>query len=135
MKKIYLLILLFVSASVSASEVSVGRYTIAETQASKVQRFPLIEVRSTNVPQTIMTNRDAVDFLLMSTGYSQANDSVRTPQDIALMEKPLALSNREFLNLTVLEMLSIVAGLGYVPIVDPINRLIAFEATYEFKQY
>ena len=134
MKKIYMVILLFISVSVCASEVYVGRYTITETQASKVQRFPLIEVRSMKVPQSIITNRDAIDFLLMSTGYSQATDSVRSPQDRVLMNKPLALSNREFVNLTVLEMLSVVAGLGYVPIVDPINRLIAFEAIYDFKQ-
>ena len=69
----------------------------------------------------------------MSTGYSQANDSIRTSQDKALMNKPIALSNREFVNLTILEMLTVVAGLGYVPIVDPINRLVAFEAIYEFK--
>lgn len=126
--------LMVFNASTFAAERSVGRYTIAETQASKVQRFPLIEVRTSNVPQTIMTNREAVDFLLMSTGYSQASDLVRTPQDKALMRKHLALSNREFVNLTILEMLSIVAGIGYVPIVDPINRLVAFEAVYEFKQ-
>jgi len=70
----------------------------------------------------------------MSTGYSQASDSVRTPQDKALMRKRLALSNRDLVNLTILEMLSIVAGIGYVPVVDPINRLVAFEAVYEFKQ-
>ncbi len=126
--------LMVFNVSAFAAERSVGRYTIAETQASKVQRFPLIEVRTSNVPPAIMTNREAVDFLLMSTGYSQASDSVRTPQDKALMRKYLALSNREFVNLTILEMLSIVAGIGYVPIVDPINRLVAFEAVYEFKQ-
>ena len=126
--------LMVFNASTFAAERSVGRYTIAETQASKVQRFPLIEVRTSNVPQTFMTNREAVDFLLMSTGYSQASDLVRTPQDKALMRKHLAVSNREFVNLTILEMLSIVAGIGYVPIVDPIHRLVAFEAVYEFKQ-
>ena len=134
MKKIYLVVVLLISSSVGATEVSVGRYTIAETQASKVQRFPLIEVRSATVPKTILSNRQAVEYLLMSTGYSQASDSVRTPQDRALMRKHLALSNRDFVNLTVLEMLSIVAGIGYVPIVDPINRLVAFEAVYEFIQ-
>ena len=126
--------LMVFNVSTFAAERSVGRYTIAETQASNVQRFPLIEVRTSNVPPAIMTNREAVDFLLMSTGYSQASDSVRTPQDKALMRKHLALSNREFVNLTILDMLSIVAGIGYVPIVDPINRLVAFEAVYEFKQ-
>lgn len=126
--------LLFFNSVALAAEVSVGRYKITETQASQVQRFPLIDVRTTKFPLTIRTNRQAVDYLLMSTGYSQASDSIRTPQDKALMLKPLALSNREFLNLTVLEMLSIVAGLGYVPIIDPINRLVAFEAVYDFKQ-
>lgn len=116
-----------------ANEVSIDRYTITETQASKAQRFPLIEVRTTFVPINIKTNGQAVDFLLLSTGYTQASDSVRSPQDRVLMNKPLALSNREFVNLTILEMLSIVAGLGYVPIVDPINRLIAFEAIYDFQ--
>ena len=126
--------LLVFSVSAFSAERSIGRYTIAETQASKAQRFPLIEVRTSNIPSTIMTNREAVDFLLMSTGYSQASDSVRTPQDKALMRKHLALSNRDLVNLTILEMLSIVAGIGYVPVVDPINRLVAFEAVYEFKQ-
>ena len=86
------------------------------------------------MPLTIATNKEAVQFLLTSTGYSQASDVVRSAEDKAMMRKPLALSNREFVNLTILEMLSIVAGLGYVPIVDPINRLVAFEAVYEFQQ-
>lgn len=120
--------------SVCASEMSIGRYTINETAAPTIQRFPLAQVKTTTVPQTVVTNRQAVEYLLVSTGYSQANDVVRSPEDKVLMSKPLALSNRQFVNLTILEMLSIVAGLGYVPIVDPINRLIAFEATYEFKQ-
>ena len=133
MRTIFLLVCFLVSVVSESKEVYVGRYSIAETQASKAQRFPLIEVRTTSIPVTISTNRQAVDFLLMSTGYSQANDSIRTSQDKALMNKPIALSNREFVNLTILEMLTVVAGLGYVPIVDPINRLVAFEAIYEFK--
>jgi len=134
MRTIFLLACFLVSFVSESKEVYVGRYSIAETQASKAQRFPLIEVRTTTIPVTISTNREAVDFLLMSTGYSQANDFIRTPQDKALMNKPIALSNREFVNLTILEMLTVVAGLGYVPIIDPINRLVAFEAIYEFKQ-
>lgn len=133
MKNIYFLSLLIMCTSVCASEVSVGRYTIAETEASKVQRFPLIEVKTIIVPQDAVTNRQTVEYLLMSTGYSQASDIVRSPEDKALMRRPLAHSNREFVNLTILEMLSIIAGLGYKPVVDPINRLIAFEAVYEFK--
>ena len=134
MVRILVSLLMMFQLSAFAAERSVGRYSIAETQASQAQRFPLVEVRTLSVPATIVTNRDAVDFLLMSTGYSQSSDVVRSHQDIALMRKPLALTNREFVNLTVLEMLSVVAGVGYVPIVDPINRLIAFEAVYEFKQ-
>lgn len=134
MKNIYLVGLLMMCASVCASEVSVGRYTITETAASKAQRFPLAQVKKITVPQTVLTNRQAVEYLLVSTGYSQASDVVRSQEDNALMRKPLALSNREFVNLTILEMLSIIAGLGYAPIVDPINRLVAFEAIYEFKQ-
>lgn len=133
MVRLLISILVVFSSTGFAAEKSVGRYTIAETQASKDQRFPLIEVRTVNVPLTIATNREAVQFLLTSTGYSQASDVVRSAEDKAMMRKPLALSNREFVNLTILEMLSIVAGLGYVPIVDPINRLVAFEAVYEFQ--
>lgn len=134
MTRLILLSVLFISSLAKANEVSTSRYTITDTEASAVQRFPLIDVRTTNLPSNIVTNRQAVDYILMSTGYSQANDSVRSPQDRTLMRKPIALSNREFVNLTVLEMLSIVAGLGYVPIVDPINRLVAFEAIYDFQQ-
>lgn len=133
MIRILICYLMAFSSVTFANEVSIDRYTITETQASKAQRFPLIEVRTTFVPINIKTNGQAVDFLLLSTGYTQASDSVRSPQDRVLMNKPLALSNREFVNLTILEMLSIVAGLGYVPIVDPINRLIAFEAIYDFQ--
>lgn len=133
MARLIVVSMLFFNSVAMATEVSIERYTITETQASKVQRFPLIDVRTIEFPQTIRTNQQAVDYLLISTGYSQASASIRTPQDKALMLKSLALSNREFVNLTVLEMLSIVAGLGYVPVIDPINRLVAFEAVYDFK--
>ena len=133
MKQFFLLLGLLLNPFAHAAEVSVNRYTIAETHASNAQRFPLIDIRTTLIPTSVTTNRQAVEFILKDTGYSQASNSVRSISDNALMQKALAKSNRELANLSVLEMLSVIAGLGYVPVVDPINRLVAFEATYDFR--
>ncbi len=133
MKKIIVIVLLLANSFCFAGEVSVGRYELANTEPSKAQRFPLVEVRSEAIPMNIRLTGEAVDFILMRTGYEQAAYEVRSPQDVALMSKPLALANRELVNLPVIEMLSIIAGLGYKPVVDPINRLVAFEAVYEFE--
>ena len=129
---VFLLLLLLLSYPAQSAEVSVGRYTLSENEASKAQRFPLIDTRTTSIPATVITNRQAVDFILMQTGYAQASDSVRSMPDKMLMRKAVAKSNRKLVNLTVLEMLNVIAGLGYVPLIDPINRLVAFEATYDF---
>lgn len=133
MNKIIVIALLFANSFCMAAEVSVGRYELANTEPSKAQRFPLVEVRSEIIPPSVRLTGEAVDYLLLRTGYMQARYEVRSAQDVTLMSKPLAMTNRELVNLPIIEMLSIIAGLGYKPIVDPINRLVAFEAVYEFE--
>jgi len=134
MLRILLTLMLLYSLDALAVEQSVGRYTITETTATAAQRFPLIQVKSIEIPQSIRTNGQAVDFVLQQTGYQVATARVRSPEDSLLMAKPLAEICRHFRNTSLLEILNAIAGLGFTPVIDPINRLVAFEATYDFIQ-
>lgn len=131
LRTIFTLMLLFSGQTFSAEQ-SVGRYTITDTTATSEQRFPLIQVKSLEIPRSIQTNQQAVDFVLRNTGYRVATTRVRTPEDLLLMRKPLAEVCRNYTNTSLLEMLNSIAGLGFTPVVDPINRLVAFEAIYDF---
>ncbi len=128
------LLILSLAGPALAAEEYVGRYTITETTATSEQRFPLIQVKSLTIPRSILTNQQAVDFVLRNTGYQVATSRVRTPEDLLLMRKSLADVSRHYTNTSLLEMLNSIAGLGFTPVVDPINRLVAFEAIYDFVQ-
>lgn len=132
MVRLLLLVLGVGIAGQCTADVQIGRYTIIDTTALPEQRFPLIQVLTVTIPHGVSKNSQAVDYVLNQSGYRQANARVRSPQDQMLMQRELATINRSFENITILEMLSAIAGLGYSPVVDPINRLIAFEATYDF---
>lgn len=127
-----LFFLLLLTTHVFAQDVSVDRYTLVNPAASAEQKFPIIEVKTISISARVTTNSEAVDIVLTGTGYSQAQTNNRSQADLALMNKPLADINRQFTNMTVHEMLKAIAGVGYAPIIDPINRLVAFEITNEF---
>ncbi len=132
MLRILFTLLLLFSLDAFAVEESVGRYTITDTTATAEQRFPLIQVKSLDIPRSILTNQQAVNFVLRDTGYRVATARVRTPEDLLLMGKPLAEVCRSYTNTSLMEILNSIAGLGFTPVVDPINRLVAFEAIYDF---
>jgi len=132
MLRVLLCLLLLTTSQVLASQEWVGRYTVTETLASPEQRFPLIQMKTVVIPRSVQTNLQAIEFVLQQTGYQLASERVRTREDLLLMEKPLADVSRSYTNITVLEMLNSLAGLGFAPVVDPINRLVAFEAIYDF---
>ena len=132
MLRILLSLLILVSPNAFAVEESVGRYTLTQTTATAEQRFPLIQIKTLTIPLSVQTNQHAVDYVLRQTGYRVATNRVRTPEDQLLMRKPLAEVCRNYTNTTLLEMLNSIAGIGFTPVVDPINRLVAFEAIYDF---
>ena len=135
MKQFSILCLLLLVTLSSVAETSrVGRYYSVNNEAVEAHYFPLHELKSINIPSSTVSIGKAVDYILQGTGYAQAQRSARSTDDFALMAKPLASINREFDNVTVLEMLRAVAGLGYVVIVDPLNKLIAFEVENGFAQ-
>jgi len=124
--------IIVLSTSAVAAEQAVGRYTIADTTATAEQRFSLLQTRSLDIPRAIQSNGQAISYLLRDTGYRMATNRVRSAADVLLMSKPLAAVSRTYANTRLLEILDAIAGLGFTPVIDPINRLVAFDAIYDF---
>lgn len=106
---------------------STGRYTSVKNIAPVDQLNPLKVVIKTKLPQSIATVREAVDFLLVRSGYTMAEDGVLSAEAKTLMALPLPAVHRELGPMTLDRALHTLSGDAFVLVVDPVHRKIGYE--------
>ena len=123
-----LIILLFITgvANVGFSETQVGRYMQVDNSVLPAQIEPLQQVFQITFPATITTVGDAMNFILVNTGYSLVPSKNGSAMIDALLKQPLPLSDRTLGPTTVEQGLSAISGNAYQLIIDPANRLVDF---------
>ena len=104
-----------------------GRYTQINPIADNEQYFPLAQVVTIHIPKQYTTIKQAINYVLLGTGYQQAEEQMRSSEDLAFIQLPLPTINREFKDVSILEILNALGGYMYVPIIDPVHRLVAYE--------
>lgn len=117
----------------AATQVRVGRYSSADAVNTSEQENLLQVVIDTEIPSTAKTVGDAIEFLLMRSGFTLAAAEIQGAHVKQLMSKPLPQTHRKIGPVMLKDALMMLVGKAYWMKVDPVHRLIAFDTVEEFK--
>ena len=117
----------------SATQIRVGRYTNADAVNTKQQENLLEVVIDTEIPSKAQTVGEAIEFLLMRSGFSMASPSIQGEHVKQLLSKQLPEAHRKIGPVMLKDALMMLVGKAYWMKVDPVHRLIAFDTVEEFK--
>lgn len=116
------------AGSASQNEImQVERYSTVSTEASAAQINPLLSVSSFRFPQSVVSVGDAVNAVLLYSGYAlESNDRLPLAL-VTVLSKPLPMVDRTLGPLTSEEALLVLVGKSLFSLnQDPINRTVNF---------
>ena len=134
MNKKYLLLLIIFIFPFSASAQQIGRYITIANKPMLYQTDPLEQTASITFPATVLTIKDAVNYLLENTGYKLIPKPYQSKDADELLGQKLPLSDRKFTSVTIKAALLALAGNTYVLLIDPQRRYISFALKPKFKK-
>lgn len=111
----------------------IGRYATASTASTFEQEDLLDVVIQTTIPNHIKTIKEAIDFLLIRSGYGLAASYKQGDYVEQLLAKPLPYAHRKLGPIRLKDALLLLVGKAYWMKADPVHRLLAFETVKEFK--
>jgi type IV pili sensor histidine kinase/response regulator len=109
--------------------IETGRYSRTVNEPYLSQRNPLKIIVNTRIPNSVGTVEQAVQFLLLRSGYRLADASVRTHEAKVLLNHPLPQIHRQLGPITLDKALQTLAGDAFELVVDPINRKVTYVAS------
>jgi len=104
-----------------------GRYTQVKNIPPVDQLNPLKVVVKTKIPQSVLTVRESVEFLLVRSGYSLADNDVLSEEAKTLLNHQLPQIHRTIGPMTLDLALQTLSGDSFELVVDPVHRKIAYE--------
>ena len=117
----------------SATQIRVGRYSTADAVNTSEQENLLDVVVDTQIPASEKSVGEAIEFLLMRSGYTLAAAEMQGEHVKQLLKKPLPQAHRKVGPVMLKDALMMLVGKAYWMKVDPVHRLIAFDTVKEFK--
>jgi type IV pili sensor histidine kinase/response regulator len=117
----------------ASSDYRVSRYTSIAPVATSGQKDPLSAVVSVNFTDRVNTVGEAINHLLLRSGYRLADISVSDPALPILLSLPLPVVHRKLGPIVLENALATLAGDAWELVVDPVNRLISFELLEQFR--
>ena len=116
-------------------EIRLGRYTFIEPGAEAEQQDILSAVISETFPQHVTTVGQALEVLLKDSGYALAPDDVACPSLAAVKAWPLPQVHRTIGPIRLTEALTLLVGQEtHSLVVDPLHRLVSFEAKPRYRE-
>lgn len=115
------------------TQIRVGRYSSADAVNTRQQENLLEVVVDTEIPVQEKTVGQAIDFLLLRSGYTLALPEIQGQHVKQLLGKPLPEIHRRIGPVMLKDALMVLVGKAYWMKVDPVHRLIAFDTVEEFK--
>jgi len=104
-----------------------GRYSYIKNIPPVDQLNPLKVVIKTQVPQSVDTVGETVEFLLARSGYVLADESIMSEEAKVLLSLPLPQVHRNIGPMTLDRALHTLSGNAFELIVDPVHRKITYE--------
>jgi len=132
-----ILVILFAATNAVAGDepMQIGRYSIIAPVATTSQADPLQTLVAIRFPKPhISTVGEAMQYLLRQSGYNLAKPKAADPTMGRLLNHLLPKVHRQLGPMSLQTMLSTLAGSAYQIVVDPVNRLIAFDLTPNYQQ-
>lgn len=107
--------------------VQTGRYSYLPAKPKVEQLNPLLAVIDVQIPESIVTVKDSAQYLLQFSGYQLTQAISHERHVTALLQHPIPDVHRHFEQVILSDALLALGGSGYRLLVDPINRLVAYE--------
>ncbi|MCD9554436.1 hypothetical protein GLP31_18375 [Photobacterium carnosum] len=98
--------------------------TLINVDASAEQKDPLLTVTTITFPQNVSTVGQALNYVLLRTGYTLIAPSQLTASANRLMQLPLPLVQRSVSQVTVRNLIDTLIGDGFDYRVDPVMRTV-----------
>ena len=111
----------------------VSRYGYVTPDATPEQRDPLSVVVKVSFNSHIATVGEALDHLLLRSGYQMASLEASDPSMRILVSRDLPEVHRKLGPITLVNALKALSGPVWELIVDPVNRLISFDLNQEYR--
>lgn len=121
------------SASVYAEQVATDRYTLITPTPETKEIDPLSVNIQLSFPPSVKTVRDAVNFVLMNSGWVLALDKSNDEALGITLERPLPQVHRKLSLMPLRTVLQVLVGQYYVPVEDPLRRIYTFDLKDEYK--
>ena len=110
-----------------------GRYSQLENAPTLEQRDPLKVIIKLQLPNQITSIGDALDYLLLRSGY-QLSDPTQWSQEIKqLLQLPLPMVHRRIGPIRLEQALAFLVGPAFVLQRDPVKRELSFQPVLEPK--
>ena len=116
-----------VPASVGAGEVAVARYSTVHAVPTIAQRDPLAGLVRTTFPSSVTRVGEAVEMLLVPSGYRLSAPHAAGPERAEFLVLPLPEAHRELGPLPLRLALETLAGPAFILVEDPVHRRVSFE--------
>jgi conjugative transfer region protein (TIGR03748 family) len=110
-----------------SADVRLSRYTTGSTQPDASQLDPLEAMVQVSLPRTsVATVGEAVNYLLLRTGYRLADPPEAASPPTPVLSMPLPEVHRQLGTYSVRTALSVLVGAPFALSVDPAQRLVSF---------
>jgi len=113
--------------------VSAGRYARVTPAATPEQSNPLSVIINIAFASNITNVGEALEHLLVRSGYRLADLDASDPYLPILLSRPLPHVHRRLGPITLHDALITLAGEAWYLSVDPVNRLISYELLEKFR--
>ncbi len=107
--------------------VQTGRYSYIPVKPRAEQLNPLLAVIDVQIPDNILTVKDSAQYLLQYSGYQLSQTVGYEPHLSALLRRNIPEVHRHFEQVVLRDALLALGGNGYRLLVDPVNRMVAYE--------
>ncbi|HAV1520161.1 TPA: hypothetical protein JG825_003480 [Vibrio parahaemolyticus] len=124
-----LLCLFFITTNVCMANdfVRTGRYSKSLAKPSQSQQDPLSMNVDLVFPKYVMTVGDAIQYLLLPTGYSvPSNSEWLDPAFVIVGKQPLPINQKKIKG-SVKDVLKALTGERFIVVRDDVNRLVAMD--------
>ncbi|WP_217521094.1 hypothetical protein [Vibrio metschnikovii] len=99
-------------------------YTKIKVDTNLEQRFPLLEVRTFDIPSSVKNIGQALNYSLALSGYKLDDLKITEQKVLNLYTLNLPFTNREFAVATTMQVIETIIGAGFVAHVDDKTRTV-----------
>lgn len=124
----------FAVSNVFADDVAISRYLTVPIKPLISQEYLLQQHLQIKFPQSVLTIRQAIDYVLQFSGYRLVANSQMSQQAIVMLDQSLPTIDDTLDPMTLEQILTTLAGDAFAILVDPVHRLIGFKLKSAYQQ-